>query len=96
VTRPRKVTRKVTRKVAVAFGLAAVLTVDSAVAAFANPRPPTNGGDGAGQSGQCTGNPDDRPTSARGPSRPWTWPTDDPAVPRRVGPSGGRLKATKG
>lgn len=29
--------------------------------AFANPSPPTNGGNGAGQSGQCTGNPDYRP-----------------------------------
>jgi len=31
--------------------------------AFANPSPPTNGGNGAGSSGQCTGNPDDRPAS---------------------------------
>lgn len=29
--------------------------------AFADPAPPTNGGNGAGQSGQCTGNPADRP-----------------------------------
>jgi hypothetical protein len=34
-----------------------------AAAAFGNPSPPTNGGNGAGQSGQCTGNPDDRPAS---------------------------------
>lgn len=27
----------------------------------ANATAPTNGGNGAGQSGQCTGNPDDRP-----------------------------------
>lgn len=27
----------------------------------ANAQPPTNGGNGAGQSGQCTGDPDDRP-----------------------------------
>ncbi|HEV8560732.1 MAG TPA: hypothetical protein VGR06_30770 [Actinophytocola sp.] len=31
--------------------------------ALANAPPPTNGGNGAGQSGQCTGNPDDRPAS---------------------------------
>jgi Spy/CpxP family protein refolding chaperone len=30
-------------------------------AALADAQPPTNGGNGAGHSGQCTGNPDDRP-----------------------------------
>ena len=29
--------------------------------AVADAPPPTNGGNGAGQSGQCTGNPEDRP-----------------------------------
>jgi hypothetical protein len=29
--------------------------------ASADAPPPTNGGNGAGQSGQCTGNPDSRP-----------------------------------
>lgn len=28
-----------------------------------NPSPPTNGGNGTGHSGQCTGNPNDRPAS---------------------------------
>jgi hypothetical protein len=28
---------------------------------LADPAPPTNGGNGAGSSGQCTGNPDSRP-----------------------------------
>jgi Spy/CpxP family protein refolding chaperone len=51
------------RKLAVALGLATVLTLSSAAAAFANPPPPTNGGNGGGQSGQCTGNPADRPAS---------------------------------
>lgn len=31
------------------------------VPAMANPAPPTNGGNGAGQSGQCTGAADLRP-----------------------------------
>jgi hypothetical protein len=31
--------------------------------ALANAPPPTNGGNGGGQSGQCTGNPNDRPAS---------------------------------
>jgi hypothetical protein len=35
-------------------------------AAWADPPPPTNGGNGAGQSGQCTGNPDDRPAVCPG------------------------------
>jgi hypothetical protein len=30
-------------------------------ASLANPSPPTNGGNGGGHSGQCTGNPVDRP-----------------------------------
>lgn len=47
----------------IALTLAAALTLGAAGSAFANPPPPTNGGNGAGQSGQCTGNPDDRPAS---------------------------------
>lgn len=34
---------------------------------FANPSPPTNGGNGAGKSGQCTGSAQDRPTSCQSP-----------------------------
>ena len=39
-------------------GLLALATVG---AAFADAPPPTNGGNGAGHSGQCTGNPAARP-----------------------------------
>jgi hypothetical protein len=42
------------------------MVVVGAVASLANPSPPTNGGNGAGQSGQCTGNPDDRPSVCPG------------------------------
>jgi len=35
--------------------------------AQANPSPPTNGGNGAGQSGQCTGPADERPASCKSP-----------------------------
>jgi hypothetical protein len=47
---------------------AAVLFVSAIFVGFSTPAmgnapPPTNGGNGAGQSGQCTGNPDDRPAS---------------------------------
>jgi len=33
-------------------------------AAWASPSPPTNGGNGAGKSGQCTGSAQDRPGGA--------------------------------
>jgi hypothetical protein len=48
------------RILAALFLTATILTIGMA-AANADPAPPTNGGNGAGQSGQCTGNPDDRP-----------------------------------
>jgi hypothetical protein len=49
----------------------AVLVLSAAISSFAspawaNPPPPTNGGNGAGQSGQCTGNPDGRPAPCPG------------------------------
>ena len=48
-------------------GLAATMLIGAAVvgpSSFANPSPPTNGGNGAGQSGQCTGAAQDRPGDA--------------------------------
>ncbi len=51
------------KRILAALALAAALTLSAAGSALANPGPPTNGGLGAGQSGQCTGNPDDRPAS---------------------------------
>lgn len=36
-----------------------------ATAAIASPSPPTNGGNGAGQSGQCTGPRADRPAACQ-------------------------------
>lgn len=45
----------------------AAFTLASAGAAFANPAPPTNGGNGAGSSGQCTGAASARPTSCQSP-----------------------------
>lgn len=47
------------RVAAVLLATAGILGV--AAQAFANPSPPTNGGNGAGQSGQCTGSVYDRP-----------------------------------
>lgn len=44
-----------------ALALGTILTLGLAQAAHADAPPPTNGGNGAGQSGQCTGNPDNRP-----------------------------------
>ncbi len=53
--------RRACRAAAVSIITAGLLAVS--VPAFADAPPPTNGGNGAGQSGQCTGNPDDRPAS---------------------------------
>lgn len=51
------------RKRLVALVFAGALLLGAATPAFANAPPPTNGGNGAGQSGQCTGDPDGRPAS---------------------------------
>jgi hypothetical protein len=53
--------------------LVALLTTGvlvSGPAAMATPSPPTNGGNGAGQSGQCTGPQDDRPAACRSQGGP--------------------------
>jgi hypothetical protein len=49
------------RKIVIAGLVATGLVLGSAAAAFADASPPTQGGNGAGQSGACTGNPADRP-----------------------------------
>jgi hypothetical protein len=49
------------RKRIVAVGITAGLVLGTASTAFANPSPPTNGGNGGGASGQCTGAAADRP-----------------------------------
>lgn len=54
------------RKVSAVLFASAALAV-TAAPAFANPSPPTNGGNGAGKSGQCTGSAHDRPTSCQSP-----------------------------
>lgn len=46
---------------ALALAFAAIL--GAASIAVADAPPPTNGGNGGGQSGQCTGDPDSRPAS---------------------------------
>jgi hypothetical protein len=51
------------KRAIVAAVIAAGITIGTVGPAFANAPPPTNGGNGAGHSGQCTGNPDDRPAS---------------------------------
>jgi hypothetical protein len=50
---------------AILFATAALATASAP--AFANPSPPTNGGNGAGSSGQCTGKAADRPASCQSP-----------------------------
>jgi hypothetical protein len=48
------------------------LCVGLAPTAWASPSPPTNGGNGAGQSGQCTGPQADRPASCQSQGGPGT------------------------
>jgi hypothetical protein len=50
------------------------LCVGLAPAAWASPSPPTNGGNGAGQSGQCTGPQADRPASCQSQGGPGNQP----------------------
>lgn len=54
------------RTLAALFLTAALLSAGVA-AASADAQPPTNGGNGAGQSGQCTGPADERPHSCQSP-----------------------------
>jgi hypothetical protein len=53
------------KKTVVAAVIAGGVLLGSAAPAFGSPKPPTNGGNGAGQSGQCTGPAADRPASCQ-------------------------------
>jgi hypothetical protein len=53
------------RRVVLTLTIAGGLTLGMAAPAFASPHPPTNGGNGAGQSGQCTGPAAERPASCQ-------------------------------
>lgn len=55
------------KTIALATTLAALVLGGWTWDAKADPSPPTNGGNGAGQSGQCTGPAADRPTSCKSP-----------------------------
>lgn len=59
--------------VAVALSTAA-LAITAVPFAGASPSPPTNGGNGAGHSGQCTGPNDDRPSSCKSQGGPGNQP----------------------
>lgn len=61
------------RKLAFAAAVA-VMTLGPASVAAANPSPPTNGGNGAGKSGQCTGPQADRPASCKSQGGPGNQP----------------------
>jgi hypothetical protein len=63
-----------TRKSIAALLSAAALVVALAPAATANPSPPTEGGNGAGKSGQCTGPNADRPSSCKSQGGPGNQP----------------------
>ena len=63
-----------TRRIAVSLLSAGALCVGLAPVAAATPSPPTNGGNGAGQSGQCTGPQADRPSSCQSQGGPGNQP----------------------
>lgn len=50
------------------------LAASAASPAAANPSPPTNGGNGAGKSGQCTGPNAERPSSCQSQGGPGNQP----------------------
>jgi len=53
---------------------AILMTLAIAAPALADPSPPTNGGNGAGQSGQCTGPQSERPHSCQSQGGPGNQP----------------------
>jgi hypothetical protein len=62
------------RKKVMTVLLAGSFALAGAAPVFANPSPPTNGGNGAGQSGQCTGAQEDRPSSCQSQGGPGNQP----------------------
>jgi hypothetical protein len=62
------------RKLVAAVFAALVLAATVVPPAVANPSPPTNGGNGAGKSGQCTGPNADRPSSCQSQGGPGNQP----------------------
>jgi len=62
------------RKVAAALLATGALAVTAAPVATGSPSPPTNGGNGAGKSGQCTGPNADRPASCKSQGGPGNRP----------------------
>jgi uncharacterized membrane protein len=63
-----------TRRMMAALMASAALAVAAAPVAGASPSPPTNGGNGAGKSGQCTGPNADRPSSCKSQGGPGNQP----------------------
>jgi hypothetical protein len=62
------------RRKSLAGVLAGTIALAAVAPAYANPSPPTNGGNGAGQSGQCTGPNADRPHSCKSQGGPGNQP----------------------
>jgi hypothetical protein len=55
------------KRAVITLAISSLLVLSTIGTAWANPSPPTNGGNGAGQSGQCTGPAADRPASCQSP-----------------------------
>lgn len=65
---------KISPRKAFASMFAGALLAATIGPALAEPAPPTNGGNGAGQSGQCTGPQDERPASCQSQGGPGNQP----------------------
>jgi len=65
---------KISPRKALASAFAGVVLAATIGTAYADPPPPTNGGNGAGQSGQCTGPQDERPASCQSQGGPGNQP----------------------
>ena len=65
---------KISARKAFASMFAGILLAATIGTALAEPAPPTNGGNGAGQSGQCTGPQDERPASCQSQGGPGNQP----------------------
>lgn len=60
--------KTIVRRMLVIAAMVGILSLLTVGVALANPKAPTNGGNGGGMSGQCTGDAHERPTSCQSPN----------------------------
>ncbi len=60
--------KRMLRPLILAMVVASLALASVGTALASSPNPPTNGGNGAGMSGQCTGDAHERPNSCQSPN----------------------------